>query len=459
MARKKVGRMTDFDDTIPDAINSLQSPHAEEALLASVLVDPNCFSSIDIESNDFYLQKNAHIWLAMQRIVRGNHNIDFITVCNELENAGVLNNVGGPSEIMRILGASASSFHVKSYVDIIKNKSQRRKLVRSAEKIANAAIDEKCDIDIAIPEHIESLVNAMAGRNGARPLDVYLSELYDEVKMRSENPKDIWGIPTGFPKFDNLTGGFQKSEIFIVSGEPGIGKSLWVMQVATQMARHSPGAIYSIEMKGLQVVRRMVSGAGMIPSRSMKTGRMSDQDWESFTETIGELSKLPVYMDDSDYWTTTSLRADLQRQKITHGIEWFILDYMFLLQDGWNLGETERTAMASRGLKSICKSLDLAGVAVHSMTKMGMGQEGAPTQDNLRGSGQVIHDADDIGFLTYYKPDMDKDSLVKIKGSDKDNIRVLWISKGRDMDKSKQTILFVQKPGFPAFREYVSERG
>jgi replicative DNA helicase len=309
------------------------------------------------------------------------------------------------------------------------------------------------------PEFIKALADTGEIRGGAIPFRDVLSNLYDEVSERAESPLDIWGIRTGFPKFDKLTGGLQPGELFILSGEPGVGKSMLAMQMAAQMAKGQPGVIYSIEMKSISVARRLVSGKSSIPTRDLKTGKVREEDWPIFTHVFEELSDLPIHISDCARMNILSLRKDISRLVATQGIRWFVLDYLYLLDEGPN--EIERTQRASSGLKTICREFDLSGTAIHSMNKagiasVGQGSDDAPTQDKLRGSGQSIYDADLIAFLTKYNPKSDP-GLIKVLPKDQENVRMLWFGKGRELEDNDKMIKFVKRPNLPAFEEYSPE--
>lgn len=436
-----------------DVDKLLYSQDAEIAVLGSVLIDPDVISTLEVRGHEFYSQRNRTIWQAVIELYREAVPVDILTVSERLETRGKLAEIGGSGYLMQVIANTPTSVHVHAYAEIVKDKHRRRSLLALANKIATTAYDEKADLNRAAPEFIQALVDNTKVKNSARPLSEYMSELYDEVGERAENPRDIWGISSGFPTLDRITGGFQEGELMILSGEPGVGKSILAMQFAAQMGANAPGAIYSIEMGGRQVVRRLTSGMSGISTTALKTGRLADDDWPAFTNAVEKLSSLPVYMSDGASWTTAGLRADLSRLQAQHGVRWFVLDYLYLLEDGEKGDEIERTALASKGLKRTTKELGMAGIAVHSMNKAGMNGS-VPTQGNLRGSGQVIYDADLITFLTQYNPDMETRPLPTAQ---RENVRMLIFGKGRELEDPRKYIKLVKRPGFPAFSEYATE--
>lgn len=446
--------MDDLDIAVSE---KLYASLSEEALICSVLIDPAIFSGIDIQTDDFYHREHRIIWSAISELNKAGSSIDYITLCNKLEDDGRIGAIGGASEITRILLSTVTSYHAEAYASIIKDKSKRRKLLDIGRSMIQSSLEDQ-DINNSLPVYIQKIIGTISSNSSSRDIGGYLSDLYDTVTERSKSPIDNWGIPSKFPLFDRVTGGFQKSELTLISGSPGIGKSLFVFQVGTQMAETCPGAFFSIEMRAEDLVRRLVSGSGSIDTRAMQTGRMEEQDWHNFANSIDRLSRLPIHIDESARWNTTSLRAELTKLKITKGIEWFVLDYLFLLQDGLGKDEVERTAMASAGLKSICKELNIAGIVVHSQVKTGIGNtDGIPGQESLRGSGQVIYDADLILFLTKYIEEAERYSLRKVDHKYRDNMRILWFGKGRNLVDARKFILMVKRDQYPYIGEYSPE--
>lgn len=437
-------------------IENLHSQEAEEGLLSSILIDPDSMTGLDLAPDHFYNARHKVIYAAMRQLWRGDTGIDVITLQDCLDQSGKLAEAGGAAYLLRLLALPVAAYNAPAYAAIIREKARRRRLLQLASELANTAHNDQANIDDTVTALIGKLAEGTTVTSGARPLSEFISQLYDEVGERAKNPRDVWGIPSGIAKYDALTGGHQTGELTILSGAPGMGKSILAMQMAAMAGKNAPGAIYSVEMSGIQVARRLVSGQASISTKSLKTGRMDDADWPAFVSAVDVLSALPIYMSDASDWTTSSLHADLARLKAQHGIKWFVLDYLFLLKDQGR-DEIERTAQISAGLKRICRSLDLAGIVVHSMNKAGIsanGNKGAetsggvPGQDQLRGSGQVIYDADVITFLTQYTP-----SAGPVSPAEQNNVRVLWFAKGREIEDDKRYILLVKQPAFPSFRE------
>jgi replicative DNA helicase len=406
-----------------EAIRPIFSQEAEKAVLGSVLINPEIFKSIDLKDMDFYIDKHQEIWRAYQNIAVSGGMIDIVSVGNKVKNY----------DLIDLISNVPSSLHAKEYSEIIKEKSHRRNLVILAGEMASAAYDQNSELGEEIPRWLTKLLSSTETTGGAIHVSKVLSELYDMVKERYDDPKEIWGIPTGLYDYDILTGGNQQGEVTLLSGKPGLGKSILAIQMAFGMSNDSPGAIYEMEMGRVQTVRREISTQSRIPNRNLKTGKMSDNDWQQFMDSISLLEKKPVYISDYTGWTTASLRADLARLKAQHDIKWFVLDYVQLLADRYGKDDSEKAAYTSKQIKNICKDLNLAGIVINSMTKSEM-ESDKPSMAAQKGSAQLIYDADVVFFLV----------------EDGNNLK-LHFSKFRE-DVPNRYIKLVRDDGFPAFK-------
>ena len=418
-------------------INEQLTPiETERALLGSLLINPEVIQQLAVSPDDFYLGRHKLIYSIMLRLHSAGVDIDPVVIQNELNNAGKLENIGGAAYLIQLLNETPSSLHAETYGLIIQDKARRRRLITIAEKLAKSAVNDNGSLDDSVSQLAVDLVRNSQSGAGAVPISDYLSKLYNQVVERYENPKDIFGIPTGFRKFDEITGGMQTGEMTVLSGEPGLGKSLLAMQMACGMAGNYPGAVYQMEMAGIAVVRRSASAVSGVATRKMRSGRLMDGDWNAINKAIEKLSTLPVYMSDASAWTTLAMKADLARLQDAYGIKWFVVDYMDLFADGHGKDNNERTAFISKQVHGMCKDLDLAGLVIQSMNKSGIGNAG---MEKLSGSGKLMYDADQIIFMTQ---DEEADTVI----------RLTW-DKMREGD-SDRFMKLVRKPGYPVFGEY-----
>jgi len=423
-------------------VPNMFSTEAEEALIGAVLLNPGCFTELKIQPGDFFLRKLGWAWEAFERLYKRRTAIDILTVSEELDKIGKLQELGGMFYLSGLVNNTPSSLHAAEYADTVKDYARRRAWLEIANQTARLAYNLEVSLDQEASQIIDRLLMAIQIEGAAIPIKHYIDQVIAEAYERIENPTDIWGIPTGFVDFDRITGGLQPSEILYISGEPGVGKSMLACQMGAQMAEKGhPGAIYSLEMLGKSVARRLISAISKVPTREIKTGKMAEVNIAPFLHAAEERASLPLYLSDSVQWTTASLRADLARLKAQEGIEWFVLDYAYLLQDGHGMSENDRTGLISANMKAICRSLNLAGIVIHSMNKRGM-DAGTPEGGNLRGNNQQFYDTDLLVFL------------VK---SEQPNTVTCIFGKGRELEQPKQAFDLHKATTYPAFANAVTK--
>ena len=380
-------------------------PHsvkAEEAMIGAAFVNPECIRMVAIQPSDFYLSRNRVIWNAIQTVSNAKKQVDNVTVADELEKRGLLEEAGGLLYIIDVIQACPSSLQFQSYADIILEMSMRRDVIQETSKLATAAYDKKADMNKAISEVISNLVMRSNVKSGAVHIKQAVSEFYDKVNNRYENPiphGQVSGISTGFIDFDEATDGLQTGEEMLLSAVPGLGKSLFAFQIASNAANQEPGAVYELEMSLSNLIGRQISGMAKVTTRAMRRGYIQDADWPNIVSAVEEMSLKPIYLSDDTQWTILKLRADLARLKETAGIKWFVLDYLALLKDQYGKNETERTTYLSSQVHDICKDLKLAGLVIQSMNKAGM-KENNGDMTSLGGAAGLISDADQIIFMS-----------------------------------------------------------
>lgn len=439
-------------------INAPSVPHsksAEEAVLGSIFIDPNCIYDLlhFLKEDDFYIHRHRWIWNVFMALDFRGTAIDLLTVTDELERRGELAEIGGPAFLTQLINQTPTSLNVLEYAKIIHDNAVRRKLINAANAIAQLGYDEKQDIETCISKAIletTALEVLTTSKNNFTSLGLLLKDVVDDVEIRSKNPKEIWGFSTGIPKFDKKTGGLQRGDLVYVVGAPGAGKTWLDLGWSVELAKQAPGATISLEMKRLAIGRRILSGVSGVHTRAMKSGYLEEEDWPKLIHTLGEYEKLPLYIDDSSY-DTNKLRSTLAWMQSEYGIQWFALDYALLLMDKGK-DEIDQTKIISANLKRITHDLNLCGLVLHSVTKIGMGGNDMPSMSDQRGSGQAIHDADVQLFIT---PVYEKDKDIEFLPADvKKKMSTLWCSKGRELEESRFKIHLIRRGSSPFWGEY-----
>lgn len=431
-------------------------PHnreAEEAVIGSVLINPESYYDIApiLKASDFYIHHHQWVWKAFVSLVSNHMDIDILTVTNTLDADGKLSEIGGPAFLTALINQVPTSLNAVSYAKIVASHARRRKYIDFANEIAKMAYDEKQDVE-QIPSFMRDQFETIETREHLFvPISQPLSEIYDEIESAEADPREVWGYPTGFNKFDRETGGIERGQLVWLAGEPGIGKTWSLTQMALSMGSVDPGALISMEMNNKSIVRRALSGLSGIRIKSMRSGLGLPGNWrEVFGDSAAELEHLPIFLSDHTI-TTDYLRAALKALKREQNIGWFCVDYALLFADRAE-NEIVRTEIISRNLKHICNDLNLAGVVLQSVTKPAMdGAGNSNAKSGMRGSGQMIHDADLILFLTRFE-EMDEED-GSIREPDRENMVTLWTKKGRELERTPNLHL-VRRSNSPFFDEF-----
>ena len=406
------------------------SKEAEMAVIGSVLVNPSCFREIDLSADDFYFGDTKATWIAFQELSIEHHDIDYLTVMQKL--AGKVD----ASFLTNTTYITPSSMNWDSYVSIVKDKARRRDYIKLSGDLATSAFDESKDLQEAIPGFLNKMATTATPDNAVEHIKDSLSKLYDNIQERAADPKEVWGFETGIKGFDKITGGLQTGEAIMITGEPGLGKSIIAVQMGFYLAKNGiAGAIFEMEMGNAQTLRRQLSIESGVMVRGMKSGRLDSGELVKINEGISKLESMPVFMSDSSSWTSASMRSELIRLKETSKVQWFILDYLMLLKDSYGNSEIERQNYMSIAIKDICKDLDMAGIIINSVNKQGI----------TSGSKQIQHDMDTIINM--------EDSKRNTPATQDNPLVDIIFNKQREGDGSNRILTLVKKPGFPMFQE------
>jgi replicative DNA helicase len=231
-----------FDDI--EATATQAQPHnrqAEEAVLGAVLINPEAYFDVAsfLQPDDFYIVRNRWIWESFNRLHERRSPIDFLTVCSELEQQNQLAEVGGAAYLMSLINQTPTSFHAEAYGRIIEDNSIRRRMLISANEVARLALDQQSSVDTVMDEAEKSIfgISERRVRTDLQPIQTVLSEVYDRVDQLSRRDEEIYGVPTGLVDIDRLLGGLQKSDLLIIAGRPGMGKTGFLLSIAKNAAQ------------------------------------------------------------------------------------------------------------------------------------------------------------------------------------------------------------------------------
>jgi replicative DNA helicase len=384
-----------------------RSIESEAAVIGSVLINAEIFDDCShiIGADDFSAISNKAIWKAFLELHNKKRDIDMLTVSELVKHDGV-----EFSYLTGLVGMSPNSYNAKSYAEEVRDKSRRRRQVQIAERIIKGAFNG----GVNVADIVGDLVGTSDLRRSGEKLTKGLSEYYDYVSERYNDPREVWGINTGYSELDKSTGGLHKGHVVMISGAPGAGKSILASAIILKSAiQGTSWAVYSLEMDKADLINRWVGMLTGLSEDKLSSGTFDESKWPLITNAIETLESLPIYINDMPAMTTTDISADISRMQTTCTIDAVCVDYLELLGDTADTSN-DATAKKSRRFREICRDKKLAGLIIQSMTKEGIGAAtGGIAQGNskksfvssqsaiigVRGPADVGHDADTIFML------------------------------------------------------------
>jgi len=386
---------------------------AEQSLLGSILIDPAALDEVAdlLNAEDFYLSEHKQIYLAMRELFMTNSEIDVVTLIDMLTVKGIYDKSGGEDYIRTLTEAVPDALNVKDYARIVKEKSVLRQLIGACNEISETAYSEQESVT-SILDHAEHLIFDIAqGRDtkNFRHIQDVLRDVYQHLHDLNTNKEATQGTQTGFSGLDRVLAGMGKSDLILVGARPGMGKTSFALNIATNVAKQTKKTvcIFSLEMSADQLVNRMLASEALINSYALRTGELKAEDWEHLAAASGELAGCNILIDDTAGMTVTAMKAKLRRVK---DLGLVVIDYLGLMQgDGHKDNRVQEVSEISRSLKIMAKELMVPIVCCAQLSR---GPESRtdkkPMLSDLRDSGAIEQDADTVIFLyrsEYYKPD------------------------------------------------------
>ncbi len=380
------------------------APHsveAEEAVLGSILINPEALFEVAsfLQADDFFIVRNAWVWEAIVRIHQRNEEIDYVTLVEELRQQERLEEIGGAAYVTYLINHTPSSIYAEAYGHIVERAAIRRRMLSAASDIAQLAHDESADIDEVIDKAEASLfaVTERRLRKELVPIRLVISDYFDRIESLYEHGDEPLGVPTGFTDLDNLLGGLQKSDLIIVAGRPGMGKTSWLLSVALNASRaKARTAIFSMEMSNEQIVQRLVSAETGIGTQKLRQGQLDEREWALFVEATGNLSGVKVYMDDTPALTPLQMRTKCRRLYSEYGLDLVMVDYLQLMNSGMGHGDNrvQEISFISRNLKQLARELNVPVIAAAQLSRaVEQRQDKRPQLSDLRESGCLAGDS------------------------------------------------------------------
>ena len=388
-----------------------QATDLERVVLGALMIDKDAFSIVSelLRPETFYEPRNEKIFRAIQTLSLAEKPIDIMTVIEELKHEGTLEEVGGPAYIVELSSHVASSAHIEYHSRILAQKYLARQLISYASIIETKAFDETVDIDELMQEAEGSLfeLSQKNMRQDYTQIDPVVKQAIDILQKAYANTSGITGIPTGYAKLDDMTSGWQNSDLIIIAGRPAMGKTAFALSLAKNIAidANIPVALFSLEMSNVQLVNRLLSNVCEIPGKKIQNGQLDDDEWKRLDRNMRRLVGKPMYVDDTPGMSIFELRTKARRLVREKGVRLIIIDYLQLMNaTGARFGSRqEEVSTISRSLKGLAKELDIPIIALSQLNRTVDSREGPdgkrPQLSDLRESGAIEQDADMVIFV------------------------------------------------------------
>ena len=400
---------------------------AEQAVLGSMLTDKDAVSAaIEVlKKDDFYREDNKAIYEAMINLYNKPEPIDIITVKDELQSMGKFELVGGLEYLADLPEKVPTTANVEKYIKIVEEKSMLRGLIKTSNDLINLGYDETQDVNSVMDQAERKVFDLMQNRNqtGYSAIKDVLVDSFAQLELLYNQKEGITGVPSGFAELDLRTAGFHNSELIILAARPAMGKTAFVLNIATNVATRSniPVLLFSLEMSKEQLVNRILCSEAMVDSNKLKTGKIEENDWVKIVEALGPLSESEMYIDDTAGISITEIRAKARKLKLEKNIGLIVIDYLQLIQGSGNRRNGSREqeiSEISRSLKILAKELNIPVIALSQLSRAAeQRNDHRPMLSDLRESGSIEQDADIVMFLyrdDYYNDESENKNIAEV---------------------------------------------
>lgn len=405
-----------------------QNTEAEASLLGAILIDSDAIVKVAdlVRPDDFYDERHARIYEATLQLYEKHSPIDVLTLSDQLKNTGMLDMIGGASYLTELTNFVPTAAHADRYADIIKQKAMRRRLIKASQAITSLGYDESQSLQELIEGAETTLfeVSQQHVKQDLESIENILSASFDRLDELHKDKGKLRGVSTGYRDLDNVLAGFQPSDLIILAARPSMGKSALALNFAHNVAVKSgmPVLMFSLEMSKEQLVDRMLAAEAGVNSWNLRTGNLSDSDFEKIGQAMGTLSEAKIYFDDSPGITVSDMRTKARREAHQHPLGLIIVDYLQLMSGGSKFGNSDNRVQEiseiSRGLKGIARELKVPVLALSQLSRSVENRSPQiPQLADLRESGSIEQDADVVAFIyreDYYNPETENKNIAKV---------------------------------------------
>lgn len=421
-------------------------PHsieAEQSVIGSMLMDREAIITATeiVAAEDFYQHQYGVMFEAMVELFNEGKPVDLVTLQNRLKEKDVPPEVSSLEFVRDIITTVPTSANIRSYATIVREKAILRRLIRINEDISNDCYLGRESMDDILSDTEKRIFDLLQSRTSRDlvPIRQVTLDVLEKIEEASRTKEIVTGIPTGFVDLDYKTSGFQPSDLILLAARPSMGKTAFVLNVLDYVAvrRSLPCMIFSLEMSKEQLVQRMIAMESNVNTQKLRTGNLTDAEWDSVVEAVGLIGSSNLVIDDTPGISVTELRSKCRKMKLEHGLDMVIVDYLQLMSGSGRTSDNRQQEISeiSRSLKALAREIKAPVVALSQLSRACESrQDHRPMLSDLRESGAIEQDADVVMFLyrdAYYNKDTeDQDSaeviIAKQRNGPIGTVNLLW---------------------------------
>lgn len=402
------------------------SVEAEQSVIGSMLMDRDAIivASEIVSGDDFYQHQYGVMFESMVELFNEGKPVDLVTLQNRLKEKDVPPEVSSLEFVRDIITTVPTSANVKSYANIVREKAVLRRLIKINEEIANTCYAGKEKLEDIMAHTEKSVFDLLQSRGSGDfvPIRQVAINVLEKIEAASKNQGTVTGVPTGFIDLDYRTSGFQPSDFILIAARPSMGKTAFVLNVVEHVAvkKGIPCMIFSLEMSKEQLVNRMLSMESNVDSQKLRTGSLTDSDWDAVVEGIGTIGNSKLIIDDTPGISIMELRSKCRKVKLEQGLGLVIIDYLQLMSGSGKGGDNRQQEISeiSRSLKALARELDAPVVTLSQLSRACETRpDHRPMLSDLRESGAIEQDADVVMFLyrdDYYNKDTETPNIAEV---------------------------------------------
>lgn len=404
-------------------------PHSiegEQSVIGSMLMDREAIitASEIISAEDFYQHQYGIMFEAMIELFNEGKPVDLVTLQNRLKEKDVPPEISSLEFVRDIITTVPTSANVKSYANIVREKAVLRKLIKTNEDIANTCYLGRESLDVILADTEKRIFDLLQSRDSREfvPIRQVALDVLEKIEKASKTKETVTGVPTGFIDLDYKTSGFQPSDLILFAARPSMGKTAFVLNVVDHVAvkKKIPCMVFSLEMSKEQLVNRMLSMESNVDTQKLRTGTLTDSDWDAVVEGVGIIGNSSLIIDDTPGISISELRSKCRKMKLEQGLGMIIIDYLQLMTGSGKTSDNRQQEISeiSRSLKALARELKAPVVALSQLSRACESRaDHRPMLSDLRESGAIEQDADVVMFLyrdDYYNKDSEMKDIAEV---------------------------------------------